>query len=122
MNNQIVWVDIPVTDLDRAIAFYSAVLAGEIKKESFEHFQFGLLPHADTSVSGCLVLSPKDHIHDTGPLIYFNVDGRLDDAVAQAKKFEVNIIEEKFMMGEHGYRAVIIDSEGNKIALHSSTH
>jgi len=121
MNNQIVWVDMPVADLDRAIAFYSAVLAGEIKKESFEHFQFGLLPHAGTSVSGCLVLSPKEHISDKGPLIYFNVEGRLDDALAQAKSFEVAIIEDKFKMGEHGYRAVILDSEGNKIALHSST-
>lgn len=120
MNNQIVWVDMPVVDLDRAISFYSSVFACEIKKESFEQFQFGLLPHAKTSVSGCLVVSPAEHISDKGPLIYFNVDGRLDDAVQQAKKFDVKIIEEKFMMGEHGYRAVILDSEGNRIALHSN--
>lgn len=120
MNNQIVWVDIPVIDLDRAIIFYSAILAGEVKKQEFEQFKFGLLPHAETSVSGCLIESPVEHINENGPLIYFNVEGRLDDAVANAKSFNAQIIEDKFQMGEHGYRAVIKDSEGNKIALHSS--
>ena len=34
MKNQIVWVDIPVVRLERAIAFYSEILNGEVKKES----------------------------------------------------------------------------------------
>ena len=120
MNNQIVWVDIPVIDLDRAISFYSAILNGEVKKQVFEQFKFGLLPHADTNVSGCLVQSPAEHITDFGPLIYFNVEGRIDDAIEKAKSFHVEIFEEKFKMGEHGFRAVIKDTEGNRIALHSS--
>lgn len=120
VDNQIVWVDIPVIDLDRSIAFYSAVLASEVKKEVFDQFRFGLLPHADTNVSGCLIESPAEHIADVGPLIYFNVEGRLDEAVEQARKFEVEIIEAKFQMGEHGFRSVLRDSEGNRIALHSS--
>ncbi len=120
MNNQVVWVDMPVVDLDRAIRFYSVLLAAEVKKQEFDQFKFGLLPHAETSVSGCLVESPAEHINQNGPLVYFNVEGRLDDAVAQAKTFDVEIIEEKFQMGEHGFRAVLRDSEGNRIALHSS--
>ncbi|MDT0605240.1 VOC family protein [Thalassotalea castellviae] len=120
MNNQIVWVDIPVTNLDRAIDFYSALLAGEVIKQTYNEFNFGLLPHADTSVSGCLIESPVEHINEFGPLIYFNVEGRIAQAVEVAKRFNVKIIEEKFQMGEHGFRAVIKDTEGNKIALHSS--
>jgi len=120
MNNQIVWVDIPVTNLDRAISFYTAVLGAEVTKQEFEQFKFGLLPHANTSVSGCLVESPAEHIAEFGPLIYLNVEGRIDDAVAKAKGFDVEVMEEKFQMGEHGYRAVLRDSEGNRIALHSS--
>ena len=120
MENQIVWVDIPVIDLDRAIAFYAALLDGDVKKEVFEHFRFGLLPHAHTNVSGCLIESPKEHIAEHGPLLYFNVEGRLEQAIAKAKAFDVEIIEEKFQMGEHGFRAIIRDTEGNRIALHSS--
>ena len=48
MSNQIVWVDIPVADLDRAIKFYSAVLDNEVVKQSFSGMSLGLLPHADT--------------------------------------------------------------------------
>ncbi|MFT6194843.1 MAG: putative enzyme related to lactoylglutathione lyase, partial [Cognaticolwellia sp.] len=50
MENQIFWLDIPVIDLPRAIEFYSALLNGEVKKEAFEHFTFGILPHAQTNV------------------------------------------------------------------------
>ncbi|MDO6446872.1 VOC family protein [Colwellia sp. 1_MG-2023] len=120
MNNQIVWVDIPVTDLDRAISFYSALLDGEVLKQTYDQFNFGLLPHADTSVSGCLIESPAEHINEFGPLIYFNVEGRISQAVEIAKSFNVEIIEEMFQMGEHGFRAVLKDTEGNRIALHSS--
>ncbi len=49
MANQFVWVDIPVSDLDRAIAFYSAVLGEKVKKESAQDFVFGVFPDADYS-------------------------------------------------------------------------
>jgi len=120
MINQIVWVDIPVVDLDRAIKFYSAILAAEVEKKVFENFSFGLLPCVQTGVSGCLVAKGPDEITGKGALIYFNVEGRLDDAINQAKGFDVEVVEEKTSMGEHGIRAVLFDSEGNKIALHSS--
>ena len=121
MENQIVWVDIPVIDLTRAIEFYSALLNGEVKKEEFEHFTFGILPHADTNVSGCLVPSPPEQIFTSGPLIYFNVNGRLDDAIKQSEMHGGRLVEDKISMGGHGFRAIIHDSEGHRIALHSNT-
>src|SRR5271165_3317524 len=45
--NQIVWVDIPVLDLDRAVGFYSAVLGAEVQKQEFPGMTFALLPGAD---------------------------------------------------------------------------
>lgn len=121
MENQIVWVDIPVIDLPRAIAFYGAILKAEVKLEEFDNFQFGLLPHAETNVSGCLVPSPPEQIFTSGPLIYFNVNGRLDDAVKQSEMHGGRVTEEKLSMGGHGFRVIIHDSEGNRIALHSNT-
>src|SRR5262249_4181155 len=53
-NNTICWTDIPVLDLDRAIRFYSAVLGTKVTKESSPGFEFGLLPHVENNVSGCL--------------------------------------------------------------------
>ena len=54
-----------------------------------------------------------------GVLVYLNVNGRLDQAIARAKEIGAKIIEGKTQIGPWGYRAIIVDSEGNKIALHS---
>ncbi|WP_448547264.1 VOC family protein [Thalassotalea fusca] len=121
MDNQVVWVDVPVVDLDRAIKFYSAILGEAVTKEQFGDCAFGLLPHAQTNVAGCLAVMEDRKPSANGPLVYFNANGRIDDAVNAAKSFNVEIIEERLEMGEHGVRAVLFDSEGNKIALHSNS-
>lgn len=119
VKNQIVWVDIPVIDLDRAIAFYSQVLSAPITMETVPGFSFALLPHAGTNVSGCLVRTNDSKPSQNGPLVYMNVEGRLDDAVAAAERNGGKVSQSKHQIGEHGFRAVIIDSEGNRVALHS---
>ena len=54
MANQIVWCDIPVVNLDRAIKFYSAVLGAEVKRQEFSGTAIAILPHNDGEVGGCL--------------------------------------------------------------------
>ncbi len=120
VNNQIVWLDMPVLNLDRATKFYAAILNGEVVQRTFEQYKFAVLPHSETSVSGCLIESPADEILTKGPLIYFNVNGRLDEAIALVSQLGGDIIQEKHAIGPHGFRAIIHDSEGNRIALHSS--
>ena len=48
-----------------------------------------------------------------------NVEGRIQDAVIQAAKHGGKIVKPVHAIGQHGFRAVILDSEGNRIALHS---
>ncbi|HZZ26966.1 MAG TPA: VOC family protein [Pirellulales bacterium] len=117
--NTICWTDIPVTNLDRAIKFYSAVLKGEVKKESFGEMSFALLPHYESNVSGCLVVMNDTQPSQSGPLVYFSVEGRLDDAIVQVREHGGKILQEKHQIGPHGFRAIIVDCEGNRIALHS---
>lgn len=117
--NRVVWVDVPVKDLDRAVAFYAAVLANKTEKMSFPGGEFGLLDHQDGN-GGCLVVKPEE-ISATGSLVYFNADGRIRDAVAQAEKLGAKILEPVNSIGGHGFRAVLLDSEGNRVALHSNS-
>jgi len=119
MQHQFVWVDIPVKDLDRAIGFYSAVLGEKVSLESFPGFRFGLLPHADNNISGCLVEGPNNPPSGAGPLVYLNAQGRLQAAVDAAVAHGGTVLEPPVQIGAHGHRAVILDSEGNRIALHS---
>ena len=119
MANSVVWVDIPVLNLDRAIHFYSAVLGTQIQKQEYPGMSIGLLPGAEDSVSGCLFTKDDEKPSDNGPLIYLNAQGRLDEAIAAIAPNGGKVLQPKHPIGPHGFRAVLLDSEGNRIALHS---
>ncbi len=120
MANQIVWVDIPCLDLDRAIRFYSAVLGCAVKKEEYPGFAIGVLPHEENEVGACLFVKPDAPPSDRGPLLYLNCQGRLDAAVAAVSPQGGTVLQSPHPIGPYGHRAIIMDSEGNRLALHSS--
>jgi len=87
--------------------------------------EYGLLPHEEQNASGCLcVRGDSGDVDNTpsanGPLIYLSVEGRLDEAVEAARANGGKVLRARQQIGEHGFRAVVIDSEGNRIALHST--
>ncbi len=118
MGHRIVWFDIPVLKLDRAIEFYTHVLALKITKD-FPDMPVGVFEHSQDEVSGCLFQSVEDQPSAHGPLLYFGVAERLDEAIKLVEKYGGKIIKPKHQIGPYGFRAVILDSEGNRIALHS---
>lgn len=115
--NRVVWFDLPVTDLERAIRFYSAVLGIKVSQENAGGFKFAVLDHGPDGNGGCLVPGKPGA---EGVLVYMNVDGRIRDAVKQAEKLGGRVTEKVTGIGPHGFRAVIMDSEGNRVALHSN--
>jgi predicted enzyme related to lactoylglutathione lyase len=119
MANQIVWCDIPVLDLDRAVRFYSAVLGQVVKKQEFPGMLIGVLPHNDGEAGGCLFTSPDEKPSDKGLMVYLNANGRLDDALSAVTANGGKIVQPRHQIGPFGFRAIVLDSEGNRIALHS---
>jgi predicted enzyme related to lactoylglutathione lyase len=119
--NTLCWTDIPVIDLNRAIAFYSKVLNEPTTLQKGDACNFGLLPHTGTNASGCLVVGSESKPSRSGPLIYLSAHGRLDDAVRAVSEYGGEVLEPKHAIGPYGFRAIVIDSEGNRIALHSET-
>ncbi len=120
--NTVVWFDLPVQDLDRAMRFYSAVLGSPTLKQEYSGMAFAVLPHEEGAVSGCLVPGteanpnkPSDH----GPLLYLNCQSRLDEAIAAVAPNGGKVLQPRHPIGPYGFRAVVLDSEGNRVALHA---
>lgn len=118
-HNRIVWLDIPVHDLDRAITFYQNVLGLPVHKQAFENFQFAVFDHGQGN-GACLVPQtepvPSEHF---GLLVYLNVHGRMQEAMVAVEKHGGKVSQPPIAIGPHGFRAIVWDSEGNRIALHS---
>ncbi len=114
------WFDIPVLDLARACAFYRAVLGVEIAASSLPGEAVAVLPHANGSIGGLLVTVQDNTPSERGGvLLYLNCEGRLDEAIAAAGSLGGSVIRPRHALGPHGFRAIIRDSEGNRLALHS---
>ncbi|MGE3164961.1 MAG: VOC family protein [Planctomycetota bacterium] len=119
-HNRAVWFDIPVGDLARATRFYAAMLAVRVDLQDFGGLKFSVLEHQDGN-GGCLVERPGEVTSDRGVLLYLNVSGRIRDAVARAGALGGRVIEPVTSLGPHGFRAIVVDSEGNRVALHSQS-
>jgi predicted enzyme related to lactoylglutathione lyase len=116
--NVLVWFDLPVADLDRADKFYATVLATEVHRQKFGDTEFSVIHHSEGN-GGCLVLKPEE-VSAVGMLGYLNVEGRIQEASALVENHGGKILQPVHAIGPHGFRTVILDSEGNRIALHSS--
>jgi predicted enzyme related to lactoylglutathione lyase len=119
MPSQVVWFDIPATDLDRALKFYNAVLGINVEKEVHGETAMAVLPHEGENVGGCIFSDKNAKPGADGPLMYLNCQGRLDEAIAAVEKNGGRIVTPKHQIGPYGSRAVVLDSEGNRVALHS---
>jgi len=119
MINRAVWFDIPAVDLERAAEFYKAVLNVQAEKQEADAVTFYVLQR-DGGNSGCLVPAEEEIRSDGGILLYLNVDGRIRDAVIKVEENGGKVIQRIHSIPPHGYRAVVLDSEGNRIALHST--
>jgi predicted enzyme related to lactoylglutathione lyase len=118
--HQVVWFDIPVRDLDRALRFYSAILGTPLKREQAgPGAAIAVLPHAEGSIGGCLVLNADARPSESGPLLYLNTQGRLNEALNAVERHGGKIISTRHSIAPFGFRAIVVDSEGNRIALHS---
>ena len=120
VRHQVVWFDIPTRDLDRAVRFYSAVLGMQLKKEQAgPGVAIAMLPHAEGSIGGCLVQNLDARPSESGPLLYLNTQDRLDQALNAVEKYGGKILAARHSISPFGFRAIVLDSEGNRIALHS---
>jgi len=121
MKHNIVWYDIPAIELDRAIRFYSSVLGAPVEREDVGGVPLAWLPTPDGGRMGCVCVVPGFKPSADGIMIYFGVNGRLKAAVAAVRANGGTVQSDIHSIEPYGFRAEVLDSEGNCIALHSET-
>jgi uncharacterized protein len=118
MANAIVWADIPVTDLERAIKFYGAVLQAEIRTMP-EMEGIALLPGEQGDVSADLAQTERQKPGTEGTTIYLNSYGDPEGMLARAEAAGGKILMPVTDMGPMvGFIGFFLDSEGNRIGVH----
>lgn len=123
MKNAISWFEIPTTDLDRAAAFYETIFQVKLNPLDMPNFKMRMFPLDDImGVGGALTYSEgfyKPSATD-GPLIYLNANPDVQIVLDRIPAAGGSVLVPKTEISpEHGYMAVFLDSEGNRIALHS---
>jgi predicted enzyme related to lactoylglutathione lyase len=121
MQNAINWFEIPAIDFDRAVTFYSTVLAVEIVKGDFMGEPQAFFPSDRESVGGAIVKSDRLTPALTGPLIYLNLGtvDNLEQALARVEPNGGKVCMAKTDIGDPGFIGLIQDTEGNSIGLHA---
>ncbi len=120
MKNPVGYFEIPVSDLDRAIGFYEKVFGYDFERATIDGNEMAWFPldQNASGISGALAKGETYIPLTNGTLIYFNADD-IDDILAKVNLNGGKTFYPKTSIGELGWVAEFIDSEGNRIALHS---
>jgi uncharacterized protein len=114
------WFEIPVINFARARAFYEAVLGRTIEPMTMGPTTMGFLSTDPTAVGGAIVQGDGGTPTQQGTLVYLNGGDDLAPMLARVVKAGGSVAVPKTEIGnDFGYFAHFIDTEGNKVGLHS---
>jgi uncharacterized protein len=119
MKHLVNWIEIPVTDLTRAQAFYSSILGGvQFTELDMGESRYALFPSEDRFNCGTLVKSPNHSPSTDGITVYLDGGKDMDRILNQVGASGGQVLMPKTFFGEDaGYVGLFLDSEGNKIGL-----
>jgi uncharacterized protein len=115
------WFEIPVRDMERAIAFYQSVFATQLERHKLDHTDMAWFPwdREGKGAAGTLVAEESAVPSQQGVLIYFSCQdlntelGRVEGAGGKV------LLPKTEISPEFGYFALFQDTEGNRIGLHA---
>jgi len=120
MQNIISWFEIPAVNFERAVNFYQTLLSIEIVQQEVLGTRMGFFPSNDNIVSGALVQGDDYSPASDGVLVYLNGGQDLQTIMDRVENAKGKILVPKTLISEEmGYFGIFIDTEGNKMAVHS---
>jgi|SRR5271168_1578943 len=123
--NNLVWFELPVSDLDRATSFYESVFATKLATD--ERFpELAIFPRREqTATTGALAVFHDEKIEGRpstdGAIIYLNCDGEIDAVLKRAQQAGAKLLQEVAQLpGGMGWIAQFRDLDGNRVGLHAT--
>ena len=125
-HNIVGWFEIPAVDMERAIKFYQAVFGfEEFHREQMGPLDMAMFPSIEGSMgaAGALIKHEQWYKPTTdGVLIYFTAfSGDVNVELGRVEAAGGHVAVPRKQIGDYGFMAVFVDTEGNRIALHSRT-
>ncbi len=123
MKNAVNWFEIPVSDYERAKAFYSQILGEAIIDHDMgdKNMKYGIFPYdmENHKVGGAILQMDGMNPSTDGSTVYLNGGDDLSVPLARIEAAGGKIVMPKTDIQENGFIAQFIDTEGNRVALHS---
>lgn len=120
MSSVINWFDIPATNLERAVKFYESLLGIKLIEENMLGARMAIFPAKPGEATGAIMAREGVTPGTTGSTIYLKAGNDLSVALARVEAAGGKVVFPKTFIKEgFGYFAIVIDSEGNSVGLHS---
>ena len=120
--NSLNWFEIPAKNIKRSMKFYENIFGIKMEEMEMNGMQMAFFPWKEGSgkANGGLVQSKIHKPSKDGAVIYLNANPKMDKVLAKINKAGGKVVMPKMQTGDFGYMAFFIDTEGNKVALHSN--
>jgi len=120
VKNFISWFEIPAIDFQQAVNFYNNIFGITMEQSISETTAMAFFP-VNNGVGGAIVAGSGSVPSTSGALLYLNGGDDLNNILNKVEEAGGRIIMTKTYINEDsGYFAIFIDSQGNKLALHSN--
>jgi len=122
MLNAINWFEIPAVDFERAVAFYDQILGEKLTVGEFAGTPMAFFNAEPQAVGGAIVKHPEHQPGATGPMLYLNAktSANIGTILERIPEAGGKILMPFTPITPHGYMAIFLDSEGNRLALHAA--
>ena len=121
-SNSLNWFEIPATDIARATKFYESIFEISMAQMEMNGMQMAFFPYEMGSgkAAGGLAKSDWHKPSTEGSIIYLNGNPDLQAVLDRVESAGGQVVMPKTAIGDDiGFMAFFIDSEGNRMALHS---
>ena len=123
MASAVNWFEIPATDIERASTFYSTILDIQLEVVQLPTFKTAVFPvdMQQGEIGGAISQGEGLTPSATGTLVYLNAQPDVQSVLDRVEAAGGKVVraKTKVQMEDGGFYAIIADSEGNKVGLHS---